>query len=407
VNRSMVRRQVLVGVAVLAVLMMGVGLALTLGRSAGVAPNHAAGGGAPAATITTIPPERAVQILPDGTAAINPTTPIVVRAVMGTLQSITVVNAASGTVVRGETSPDRTTWTSTEPLGYSSSYRIDATATAGNGAPVQRTKTVTTLSPAAQAYPSLIPAPDSEVGVGQPVVVRFDTAVTDRAAAEKALAVTANPPQPGSWFWMSNTEVHYRPQGYWQPGSTVTVNARLYGVDLGDGVYGQTDRTDTFRVHDAWIAKADGATKTMQIFNNDQLVKTMPISLGSPGFPTHNGPHVISDKQPSIIMDSCTYGVCKGQPGYYRERVDLDERISNDGEFVHSAPWSVGQQGDSNVSHGCVNLSPANAQWFYDHFGLGDVVEIANSGGHPLPVWDTYGDWTLAWPQWQAGSALN
>jgi lipoprotein-anchoring transpeptidase ErfK/SrfK len=405
VNRGVVRRGGLAVAAVLAVITLGAGLVMALGRPAGVTPNHATG--VPAATITTVSPERAVQIVPDGTAAINPTTPIVVRAMVGTLQSVTVVNAASGTVVRGEGSPDRTTWTSTEPLGYGSTYRIAATAVAGHGAPVQRTETVTTLSPAAQAYPSLIPAPDSDVGVGQPIVVRFDAAVTDRAAAEKALAVTANPPQPGSWFWMSNTEVHYRPQSYWQPGSTVTLNARLYGVDLGDGLYGQADRTETFRVHDAWIAKADGATKTMQIFDNGQLVKTMPISLGSPGYPTHNGPHVISDRQPSIIMDSCTYGVCKGQRGYYRERVDLDERISSDGEFVHSAPWSVGQQGDSNVSHGCVNLSPANAQWFYDHFGLGDVVEITNSGGHPLPVWDTYGDWTLAWPQWQAGSAAN
>jgi lipoprotein-anchoring transpeptidase ErfK/SrfK len=405
VNRGVVRRGGLAVAAVLAVITLGAGLVMALGRPAGVTPNHATG--VPAATITTVSPERAVQIVPDGTAAINPTTPIVVRAMVGTLQSVTVVNAASGTVVRGEGSSDRTTWTSTEPLGYGSTYRIAATAVAGHGAPVQRTETVTTLSPAAQAYPSLIPAPDSDVGVGQPIVVRFDAAVTDRAAAEKALAVTANPPQPGSWFWMSNTEVHYRPQSYWQPGSTVTLNARLYGVDLGDGLYGQADRTETFRVHDAWIAKADGATKTMQIFDNGQLVKTMPISLGSPGYPTHNGPHVISDRQPSIIMDSCTYGVCKGQRGYYRERVDLDERISSDGEFVHSAPWSVGQQGDSNVSHGCVNLSPANAQWFYDHFGLGDVVEITNSGGHPLPVWDTYGDWTLAWPQWQAGSAAN
>jgi lipoprotein-anchoring transpeptidase ErfK/SrfK len=405
VNRGVVRRGGLAVAAVLAVITLGAGLVMALGRPAGVPPNHATG--VPAATLTTVSPERAVQIAPDGTAAINPTTPIVVRAMVGTLQSVTVVNAASGTVVRGEGSPDRTTWTSTEPLGYGSTYRIAATAVAGHGAPVQRTETVTTLSPAAQVYPSLIPAPDSDVGVGQPIVVRFDAAVTDRAAAEKALAVTANPPQPGSWFWMSNTEVHYRPQSYWQPGSTVTLNARLYGVDLGDGLYGQADRTETFRVHDAWIAKADGATKTMQIFDNGQLVKTMPISLGSPGFPTHNGPHVISDRQPSIIMDSCTYGVCKGQRGYYRERVDLDERISSDGEFVHSAPWSVGQQGDSNVSHGCVNLSPANAQWFYDHFGLGDVVEITNSGGHPLPVWDTYGDWTLAWPQWQAGSAAN
>lgn len=404
-NRGVVRRGGLAVAAVLAVITLGAGLVMALGRPAGVTPNHATD--VPAATITTVSPERAVQIVPDGTAAINPTTPIVVRAMVGTLQSVTVVNAASGTVVRGEGSSDRTTWTSTEPLGYGSTYRIAATAVAGHGAPVQRTETVTTLSSAAQAYPSLIPAPDSDVGVGQPIVVRFDAAVTDRAAAEKALAVTANPPQPGSWFWMSNTEVHYRPQSYWQPGSTVTLNARLYGVDLGDGLYGQADRTETFRVHDAWIAKADGATKTMQIFDNGQLVKTMPISLGSPGYPTHNGPHVISDRQPSIIMDSCTYGVCKGQRGYYRERVDLDERISSDGEFVHSAPWSVGQQGDSNVSHGCVNLSPANAQWFYDHFGLGDVVEITNSGGHPLPVWDTYGDWTLAWPQWQAGSAAN
>ncbi|MGB8996643.1 MAG: Ig-like domain-containing protein [Pseudonocardiaceae bacterium] len=405
-NRDVVRRRMLVAAAVLAVFTLGLGLVAVLGRPVGLAPNHAAGP-VPKVTPTTVPPERAVQILPAGTAAINPTTPIVVRSAVGTLQSVSVANVATGALVRGALSQGNTTWSSTEPLGYGSSYRIDAT-TSSNGAPVRRVETLTTLSPDAQAYASLIPAAEqSDVGVGQPIVIRFDTAVTDRAAAEKALTVTADPQQPGSWFWMSNTEVHYRPKSYWQPGSTVTVNARIYGVDLGDGVYGQADRTATFRVHDAWIAKADGATKTMQIFDNGQLVKTMPISLGSPGFPTHTGPHVISDRQPSIIMDSCTYGVCKGQPGYYRERVDLDERISSDGEFVHSAPWSVGQQGDSNVSHGCVNLSPANAQWFYDHFGLGDVVEITNSGGPPLPVWDTYGDWTLAWPQWHAGSALN
>jgi lipoprotein-anchoring transpeptidase ErfK/SrfK len=180
----------------------------------------------------------------------------------------------------------------------------------------------------------------------------------------------------------------------------------VFGVDLGGGVYGETDRTETVHVHDAWVAKADGATEQMQIFDNGALVKTMPISLGSPGFPSHTGPHVITDKQPSIIMDSCTYGVCAGQPGYYKEQVDLDLRISDDGEFVHSAPWSVGSQGGANVSHGCVNLSPENAQWFFDHFGVGDVVEITNSGGPPLPLGDTYGDWELSWAQWQKGSAL-
>jgi lipoprotein-anchoring transpeptidase ErfK/SrfK len=243
--------------------------------------------------------------------------------------------------------------------------------------------------------------------VGQPLVVEFDHPIADKAAAEKALEVTTSPEQVGAWYWISPTEVHYRPQTYWQPGTTITLTANTFGVDLGKGTFGQSNRTETIHVHDSWIAKANGATEQMDIFHNGDLVKTMPISLGSPGHPSHSGPHVISDKQPSIIMDSCSYGVCKGQPGYYREKVNLDLRISNDGEFVHSAPWSVGQQGDSNVSHGCVNLSPANARWFYNHFSIGDVVEISNSGGPPLPIWDRYGDWELDWTKWQSGSALR
>ena len=266
--------------------------------------------------------------------------------------------------------------------------------------------TVATVAPDRQAFPSFVPPPSAtSVGVGQPIVVRFDHAVHDRAAAQAALHVTATPTQPGAWYWLSATEVHYRPQNYWAAGSTITVTANLFGADLGGGVWGATSRTETVHVHDAWVAEADGQAEQMQIFDNGALVKTMPISLGSPGNPSHEGPHVISDKQPSITMDSCTYGVCPGDPGYYKEQVDLDERISDDGEFVHSAPWSVGSQGGQNVSHGCVNLSPANAQWFFDHFGVGDVVEITDSGGPPLPLSDTYGDWELSWAQWQRGGA--
>ena len=350
----------------------------------------------------------AVAIEPAGTAPVNPTSPVVVRATRGTLGTVTLSNAATGRQVSGRLSADRTSWTSTEPLGYAATYRVSADAAMNGGAPVHQTATVTTLSPQAQAFPSFIPPPSAtDVGVGQPLVVKFDQDVTDKAAAERALQVTSSPPQTGGWYWLSKREVHYRPQNYWAAGTTITVKANVYGIDLGNGVYGQTDRTETIHVHDSWIAKADGKTEQMQVFHNGQLVNTLPISLGSPGFPTHEGPHVISDKQPSIVMDSCTYGVCAGQPGYYRETVNLDERISNDGEFVHSAPWSVGQQGNSNVSHGCVNLAPNNAQWFFDNFGIGDVVEITNSGGARLQMGDNYGDWELPWPQWQAGSALH
>jgi len=242
------------------------------------------------------------------------------------------------------------------------------------------------------------------IGVGQPIVFRFTRPVTNQAQVRAHLHVTSSPPQAGAWYWIDATTVHYRPKQFWAPGTTVAVSAKVYGLNLGGGVYGAEDHTATYHVHDSWIATADGASKQMEIRHNGALVKTMPISLGAPATPTHGGIHVVSSKQPSIVMDSCTDGVCQGQPGYYKETVQLDARISNDGEFVHAAPWSDAQQGHSNVSHGCVNLSPANAQWFYDHFGLGDVVTVTHSGGPPLPVWDTSGDWALSWAQWQAGA---
>jgi lipoprotein-anchoring transpeptidase ErfK/SrfK len=338
---------------------------------------------------------------------ILPTTPITVKASGGTLDTVTVTNSAKGTKVKGSLSDDKTTWTSSEPLAYAASYDVVADTLAPDGKKAEQKSMVKTLAPKSTAFPSFIPAPSvTDVGVGQPIVVKFDKDITDKAAAEKALTVTTTPQQVGSWYWLSKREVHYRPQTYWQSGTTIKVHAGVYGVDLGGGVFGQTDRDLTLKVHDAWVAKADGNTEQMQIFQNGNLVKTMPISMGKDATPTHLGAHVISDKQRDYTMDSCTYGVCSG-PQAYKSLEHFAERISNDGEFVHENPNSVGSQGSSNVSHGCINLNAANAQWFFDHFGLGDVVEVTNSGGPQLPVWDTYGDWAVSWADWQAGSALK
>jgi lipoprotein-anchoring transpeptidase ErfK/SrfK len=394
------RLPVALGVLVLLTLCGGLVVATTAPSAPGLP------GFIPAPTTTAAPVRPVVSISP-GTEGVNPSTPIVVHVTQGTATKVAVTNKASGAAVAGKLAADGRTWTSTEPLAYAAGYVVGVDVVGPDGVAGHQDLAVSTVAPAAQAFPSFIPPPSqTTVGVGQPLVVKFNHPVRDRAAAQRGLTVTANPPQAGSWYWLSDTEAHYRPQTYWTAGSTITLKADLYGVDLGGGVYGETDRTETIHIHDAWVAKADGATKTMQIFQNGKLVNTMPISLGSPGYPSHIGPHVISDKQPSVIMDSCTYGVCEGEPGYYKEKVDLDERISDDGEFVHSAPWSVGSQGGANVSHGCVNLSPANAQWFFDHFGIGDVVEIANSGGPQLPLGDTYGDWELSWAQWLKGTAV-
>ena len=352
------------------------------------------------------PPQPAAQITitPAPGQQVNPATPISVVVRDGHLRSVTVTDTATGASITGAMAPDGAGWRSTQSLDYAAHYAVQASAIGADQHLVTGSATLATLTPTARAAVSWTPSGAVSVGVGQPLVVRFSRPVTHKSATQAALIVTSSPAQPGSWYWMSSREAHYRPQNYWQQGTTITLSAKLLGVDLGGGTYSQPHQPAVIHVHDSWIARADGATKMMQIFDNGSVVKTMPISLGTGKTPTHSGPHVISDKQPSIIMDSCSYGVCKGQPGYYKEKVNLDERISNDGEFVHSAPWSVHQQGARNVSHGCVNLSPANAAWFYNHFSIGDVVEITHSSGPPLPIYDTYGDWELNWNQWQAGS---
>ena len=333
---------------------------------------------------------------------IYPLVPVTVVVQHGTLRGVQLVDAKTGQQVAGTLAPDAQSWRSSAPLSYADTYQVAADALGSDGQQVHRTTTVSTVHPATLTSASLGPDLDT-VGVGQPLVARFNHPVADKATAAKALSVSTDPPQTGAWYWISASEVHYRAESYWQPGTTLRLSSSLFGMDLGKGAFGQGKGAITVHVHDSWVAKADGATEVMQIFHNGQMVKSIPISLGSSGHPSHVGPHVISDRKPSIVMDSCTYGVCQGDPGYYKEKVDLDERISNDGEFVHSAPWSVGQQGDSNVSHGCVNLSPANARWFFDTFGIGDVVEITNSGGPKLPIYDTYGDWEIPWSQWHSG----
>ncbi|EWM15339.1 Ig-like domain-containing protein [Kutzneria sp. 744] len=366
--------------------------------------------GSAVATTSVKPPAPAAQVTITAGDQVSPTTPITIKASGGKITNVVVTNTAKGNVVKGDLSADGLTWTTTEPLGYGASYAVVADATNADGKQTEQKSTYTTLTPKDQAYPSLIPAPPGQgqtFGVGQIIGVSFDKNVTDKAAAEKALVVTSTPAQQGSWYWIDAKTVHYRPAEYWQAGTTIKLDANLYGVNLGGGVYGKTDRSVTYTIHDSWIAKADGNTKQMAILHNGAVVNTMPISLGKDSTPTQIGPHVISDKQQQVVMDSATYGVMPGSPGYYKSTEYWDLRISNDGEFVHENPNTVNQQGSSNVSHGCVNLSPENAQWFFNHFNLGDVVEVTNSGGGKLPLWDTYGDWELSWADWQKGSAAK
>ncbi|MBU3062144.1 L,D-transpeptidase family protein [Nocardia sp. NEAU-G5] len=400
------RRGLWIALAAAVVVIIAVA-AVVLGTS-----GHGPGSLVAGPTTSPAPPPAMISVPASAGAPINPSAPIAVSVTGGHLASVNATFTASdGSTkpVAGTIAPDQLSWANTDSLAFGTAYTVVVDAVNKEGTHNQKTFTVHTMAAGRTAYANVVPAPDvvanTGIGVGQPMVFQFTKPVSNKAEVQKHLHVTVTPAQPGAWYWVDDKDVHYRGPSYWQPGTKIHIEADVVGVDLGNGVLGAENNSADYTVHDSMVAKADGSTDQLTIFQNGKQINQLPMSLGSPGFPSHEGPHVISDKQPSIVMDSCTYGTCQGQPGYYKETVALDERISNDGEFVHSAPWSVGQQGSSNVSHGCVNLSPANAQWFFDHFGIGDVVEITNSGGPALPVWDTYGDWEVPWSTWQAGNA--
>jgi lipoprotein-anchoring transpeptidase ErfK/SrfK len=403
----------------------GVLLALVAGCTSGGGSTTAAAGtggaGQPTAAPTTTPaaePARLVITPGNGSAGQSVSAPVTVKAVGGTVSTVSLRNA-DGKLVTGTFNSDRTAWTSTQPLGYDKRYSVAAVAANADGRTTRTTSSFSTVTPRTFTLPYLFPGgPDgpSSVGVGQPVQVRFDEDIADKAAAEKALTVTTTPKVGGAWHWFSDREVHWRPMNYWKPGTKVTVKANVYGVSVGNGIYGQQDVSTSFTIGPSKIFTIDDKTHSGVIKINGKATRTVPVAMGRGGsytvdgqtiyFTTQSGPHIVKEKYPVKRMTSASYGLPKDTPLGYDENISLAVRITNDGEFVHSAPWSVWAQGKQNVSHGCVNISPANAQYFYNTFSWGDIVDIRNTGVE-MPFAPTYDEWGVSWAKWTAGSALR
>lgn len=217
------------------------------------------------------------------------------------------------------------------------------------------------------APPSFNPLNGSMVGVAKPIYINFARPIANRQMAQAAVHVSSVPPVPGKFYWLSDTQLRWRPIDFW-PANTVV------NVDAGGA-------KSSFRTGESLVATVDNTTHQMQVVRNGTLEKTFPVSMGEKGHDTPNGTYYVLEKFPSIVMDSATYGVPSTSAQGYKLTVQNAVRIDNSGNFVHSAPWSVADQGKRNVSHGCINLSAANAQWFYDNFGSGDPIVVKNSVG--------------------------
>jgi lipoprotein-anchoring transpeptidase ErfK/SrfK len=339
----------------------------------------------------------------DGAVGVAVDTPVTVTAEDGVLGAVTMVNQA-GKTVSGELSPDNLTWKTTEPLGYNKRYTLNAKSL-GLGGVTTRQMVFRTHSPDNLTMPYVMPQDGEVVGVGQPVAIRFDENIANRLAAERAIKITTDPPVDGAFYWLNNREVRWRPQQFWKPGTAVEVAVNTYGVDLGNGVFGQDDVKTDFSIGDEVIATADDTTKMITVRINGEVAKVMPTSMGKNSTPTDNGTYIVGARFKHMIMDSSTYGVPANSPNGYRTEVDWATQISYSGIYVHAAPWSVGAQGHSNTSHGCLNVSNSNAVWFYDHVKRGDIVEIVNTVGPTLPGTEGLGDWNIPWDQWKAGNA--
>ncbi|MCB1286378.1 MAG: L,D-transpeptidase family protein [Mycobacterium sp.] len=339
----------------------------------------------------------------DGAVGVPVDQPITLSVQGGVLGTVSMLDQ-DGEAVEGVMSPDGLSWSAAEPLGYNKRYTITAQSL-GLGGIVSEAINFKSHSPANLTMPYLSPGDGAVVGVGQPIAVRFDESIPDRVAAEKAITVVTDPPVAGAFYWLSNSEVRWRPQNFWEPGTRVTVKVNTYGVDLGEGLYGQENLSSSFSIGDRLIATADDNTKMLTIRRNGEVVKTMPISMGKDSTPTNNGTFIIGDRYQRLIMDSSTYGVPTNSPDGYRLEVDWATQMSYSGIYVHSAPWSVGAQGSANTSHGCLNVSPENAKWFYNNTKRGDVVEVQGTVGSVLSGVEGLGDWNIPWSQWKAGNA--
>ncbi|WP_166905541.1 Ig-like domain-containing protein [Mycobacterium sp. DL440] len=341
----------------------------------------------------------------DGAVGVTVDAPVTVSAENGVLGGVSMTNE-EGAGVAGKLSADGLTWSTTDPLDYNEQYTLNAQSL-GLGGVANRRLRFETHSPANLTMPYLLPNDGEVVGVGQPVAIRFDENISDRLAAQRAITVKTNPPVEGAFYWLNNREVRWRPAKYWKPGTSVDVTVNTYGVALGDGLFGQGDVSTHFTIGDEVIASADDTTKTLTIRRNGEVVKAMPISMGKNSSPTNNGVYIVGDRFDHLVMDSSTYGVPVNSPNGYRTEVDFATQMSYSGIYVHGAPWSVGSQGYSNVSHGCLNVSTSNARWFYENTKRGDIVEVVNTVGSVLPGTEGLGDWNIPWDQWRTGNAAT
>jgi lipoprotein-anchoring transpeptidase ErfK/SrfK len=330
----------------------------------------------------------------NGAGKVKPSTPITVGAVDATLTAVTV--RGDGEELADQQPAGGTEWHSRGLLHTSTRYTVVATGFDATGKTITKTTTFRTLTPAQTVRATIFEGLNQTYGVGMPITLTFSSPVVNKGAVERAIQLRSSKPVVGSWYWDGDTTLDFRPRNYWPANTTVHFVGNLDGVETAPDIYAVHTLRQTFRIGRSLIAVASTTNHHVRIYLNRKLFGNWPMSSGKPGDDTPNGTYLSIEKHNPEEM--------KG-PGYDIS-VPWSVRFTWSGDYLHDAFWSVGQQGFENVSHGCINLSPANAETYYDLSLPGDPVTVTGS-----PRGGTWGNgwtvWFLGWKELLAGSALH
>lgn len=401
-----------------ALLLALVGLLVVAGCSSGslggetVTSTGGTGGGSadgrsPASSTTVAAPVATVAATPAfGADGLSPVEPLTFTIDKGTIDKVQMTNP-DGKVVEQTISADKKTWTVGEPLGFGKTYTVTGTATGTDGKQVPIQGTWTTVGEDTQTRNTISPSDNAEVGVAVPVSVSFGAEPQDREAVAKRISITTTPQVEGAWAWIKHDDgrwaLDFRPKDYWPSGTKVHVDAKLYGVKLDDTSYGASDITSDFTIGRNQVVVADVNSHEMIVKQDGQVVASYPASYGrgddtgDPNLVTRSGTHVVMEKHEEYLMNNPRYG-------YTNSLQRWAVRISNNGEFIHANPASANAQGSTNVTHGCANLSTADAEAYFNSAIYGDPVEIS---GTDIQLSSMDGDvytWAMSWDDWKAMS---
>ncbi len=345
---------------------------------------------------------------PVGSQKADPDKPLEVTAQSedGRITDVTATDEL-GRYVAGELSADGARWHSTVPLAAGAHYTVRVSTEDEEGSPGRKVMAFDTTEAAKKKQLKVTFGPDAgKYGVGQPVTAKLSAPVKGKEArsiVERALRVQSMPATEGAWYWVDSETLHYRPKEYWPANATINVSSNLEGIKVNDKLWGGEAKPLKLTTGDKIVAVTDASSHWMTIYRNGEEINSIPVTTGKPGYSTRNGVKVVLGKEYVVRMTSASIGASD----FYDKQVYYATRVTDSGEYVHAAPWSVGSQGYDNTSHGCTGMSTGNAAWFYETVRQGDIVTVVNSYGEDMdPFGNGYGDWNLGWKKWRAGSAL-